>query len=123
MHQKLLRSLEISQVKSIQLQNQVDNLQFENENLKLQISSATSMTEGNHIITKYSNLSRKICELEQRAIRREEEIQAKIGEIQRKTAAENQRLQLLHEEEMREKDEKLTVLRTKLECLIRNKAE
>jgi hypothetical protein len=112
--------LEASQVKSIQLQNQVDNLQFENENLKLQLSTATCMTEGSHILTKYSHLSRKICALEQRALRREEDVQTKIIEIQRKTSAENLRLQHLHEEEIREKNEKLAVLRTKLECLMKN---
>lgn len=116
LHQKLLRSLEASHVKSIQLQNQADNLQFENDNLKLQLSTVTCMTEGSHILAKYSHLSRKICALEQRALRREEEVQTKISEIQRKTAAENQRLQHLHEEEIREKNEKIAVLRTKLEC-------
>lgn len=118
-HHKLQRSLEVSQVKSIQLQNQVDNLQFENDSLKIQLSSVTSRSEGSHLIERYSSLSRKICELEQRAIRREEEIQSKINEIQRKTASENQRLQTLHEEEMREKNEKLTVLKTKLDCLMK----
>ena len=97
----------------------MDNLQFENDSLKIQLSSANSRSEGSHLIEKYSSLSRKICELEQRAIRREEEIQSKINEIQRKTASENERLQTIHEEEMREKNEMLTVLKTKLDCLMK----
>ena len=116
---KVQKSLELSQVKTIQLQNQVHHLQSENDNLKLQFSSATCMAEINPVLAKYSSLSRKIAELEQRAIRREEEIQITINEIQRKTAAENQRLQDLHEEEMREKDEKIRLLRRKLDGLMK----
>ena len=105
---QIVRSARDAQLRVIQLQNQVDSLNRDNELLRGQITSNDPM------LRRYAGLSRKIITMESRAEEREQELR-RVVDCNRE---ETRRLQVLHDEELREKNEKIRVFRSSLSRLL-----
>ena len=112
--QDLQSSLNSAQVQIIQLQNSLHTVQSENSALKTKISYSVS----NPILTKYGDLSQKISDMEQRSDVREREIKTYIEKTRISNEAEMRRMQQLHEEEIREKEDKIRSFRYELNNLM-----
>ena len=108
--QGLMQTSQKSQLKNMKLQNKVNLLCSENERLKTQLSATAFNTEWQ----KYASLSKKVIILEKRAQFREDELK----EILQSSKVETRRLQTLHDEEIREKDEQIESCRNKVRNLM-----
>ena len=108
--QGLTQTSQQSQLKNVKLQNKIDILCIENERLKAQLSSTVFDPEWQ----KYASLSKKVIVLEKRTQCRED----KLRKILESSKIETRRLQILHDEEIREKDEQIENFRNKVHHLM-----
>lgn len=108
--QKIIKTSQDCQLRIIQLQNEVDALRNEKEYLKTHISSMSFNPE----LQKFATLSRKISIMEESALKRENELK----EIVESSKSETRRLQRIHDEEIREKDEQIRCFSAKLQHLM-----
>ena len=111
----LIQSL---QAKIIQFQNHLDFLSSENNTLRIKVSSNT-LVDSHPIIDRYANLSRQILDLERRADKREKELFEATKKTKLSCETEIQQLQLIHDEELHDKNKQIRVFREKLADLMR----
>jgi hypothetical protein len=69
-------------------------------------------------ISKFGDISARINELERRAAERQDELQEIIKNTREQGKAESRRMQVLHEEEMEEKDKQIRYFKRELDDLM-----
>jgi len=110
------QTIKLLQINVIRLQNKIDSLSNENNRMKLKLSNHSSLEDST--FQGYATLTRKLTELEGRAERRDEELNAAIEKAKDNCSNELRRLQIIHKEELQEKDAQIRFCREKLRQLI-----
>jgi hypothetical protein len=112
--QRLELAAQTAQMKSAMMQNQLDALKGEN----LDLSKRLSAVNNNGTISKFGDISARINELERRASDRQDELQEIIKNTREQGKAESRRLQVLHQEEMGEKDKQIRGFKRELDDML-----